>query len=256
MRINKRASLPILVLIVITVVTTVLALRVRTQSIPAENKQQQNDAAEFEQRFPIAEYEEAEITDPAKRARRMAKNQRYDRRRLVKSKPDKSILATTRVSDWEVGLPAIPSARSHTVVLGEVLDAQAHLSNDKSGVYSEFNVRVVRVFKNLSDSLSPGDTITVEREGGHVRYANDYKRLYRIQGQGMPLQGRKYVFFLSSVESSTDYRIITGYELWGGKVTPLDDSEQFAVYNNRDEITFLRIVEESLKQPEEQEAMR
>src|SRR5215207_8981209 len=167
MRINKRACLSILILIVITVVTTVLALRVRTQSIHADNKQPQNDTAESDQRFPTAEYEEAEITDPAKRARRMAKNQRYDRRRLVKSRPDKSIVATTRVSEWEVGLPAIPSARSHTVVLGEVLDAQAHLSNDKTGVYSEFDVRVVRVFKNLSNSLSPGDTITVEREGGY-----------------------------------------------------------------------------------------
>lgn len=250
MRINKRASLPILVLIVIMVVTTVLALRVRTQSIPAENKQQGN-AADYRQRFPTVEYEEVEDTDPVKRARRMAKNQRYDRRRLVKSNPNKSGVETTRVSEWEVGLPAIPSARSHTVILGDVSDgAQARLSNDKSGVYSEFSVRVVRVFKNLSNSLSPGDAIMVEREGGYVRYSNDFKRLYRIQGQGMPVQGRRDVLFLSATESSTDYEIITGYELLGGKVTPLDSPDHFAIYNNRDETTFLRIVKESLTQPE------
>lgn len=250
--------LPLLLSIVVMALTTAPAFRVRPQSIPPENKRPPQTAhdAELNRKFPVAEYDEAVTTDPEKQARRAARNQRYERRRLVKSKPDKSVLKTTRVTNWEVGMAAFPSARSHAVIIGEVLDAQAHLSNDKSGVYSEFNVRVGRVFKSLSGSLSPGDLMTVEREGGYVRYSHDYKRLYRIQGRGMPLAGRRYLLFLDPGDSTTGHQVITGYELSAGKVTPLDTPDQFAAYKDWDESKFLDLVRESLTRPEGPEALR
>src|ERR1700755_2170007 len=39
-----------------------------------------------------------------------------------------------------IGLPALPVAQSDAVVLGEVIDRRANLTEDGTGVYSEFSV--------------------------------------------------------------------------------------------------------------------
>ena len=41
------------------------------------------------------------------------------------------------VSEWDVYLPALPTAQSDAIILGEILDAGAFVSNDKTGAYSD-----------------------------------------------------------------------------------------------------------------------
>lgn len=67
---------------------------------------------------------------------------------------------------WWVGLPALPVEQSDAVVIGEVERAQAHLSTDKTGIYSEFTIRLEDVLKGRSEEAVPGVTVIAERFGG------------------------------------------------------------------------------------------
>lgn len=203
---------------------------------------------QLESEIPAANVTEDLPKDTKKLAKRQAKNQRYNNRRMVKSTPNRDIAETTRSSDWEVGLPAMPADQAQIVVVGDVLDAQAHLSDDKTGIYSEFTFRITETLKQATIPLPAGSVVTLEREGGFVKHAADYKRLYRIQGQGMPRVGRRYVLFLNPVGTDDDYAIVTGYELHAGKVQPLDSTDQFAVHTGANMETFMELVREAVAQ--------
>lgn len=203
--------------------------------------------AEIEAEFPTVDRNEPDDPDAAKRVKRWAKNSRFDGKRMVQDDPSKSSSGTVLINDWEEGLPALPAAQSKVVVIGEVTDVRAHMSNDRSGVYSEFAVRVTEVLKNSTDTqLTSGSTIALEREGGIVKQAPDQSRLYRIEGQGFPRKGRRYVFFLNPVGSELDYQIVAGYELRDNKVVLLDTVSQFRKYAGVDETTFLNAVREAI----------
>ena len=70
----------------------------------------------------------------------------------------------------------------------------------------------------------------------------------------MPRVGAKYVLFLThnfpyQVRRDEDYRILTGYELLGGHVVPLDASGvvNFDAHRGQDEQTFLASLQVALK---------
>ncbi len=123
-----------------------------------------------------------------------------------------------------------------------VTDAQAYLSNDKTGVYSEFTVRIDEVLKNDSPAqFTVGSFIAVERFGGRVRFPSGRIGTYWASGQGMLRIGRRYVLFLSS--SAESFQIITGYELRGGHVILLDNHGQghpLTSYRGADEALLIR----------------
>jgi hypothetical protein len=124
--------------------------------------------------------------------------------------------------------PAFPVGQSDAVVIAEVKDARAYLSQDKTSVYSEFTVLVEEVLKNASVlSVVPGKTITTERSGGRVRLASGKEILRGFIGKPMPRAGRRYLFFLKGHEEAQSFSIITGYELRSGQVSPLDGSSRF-----------------------------
>jgi hypothetical protein len=66
-------------------------------------------------------------------------------------------------------VPALPVAKSAYIVLGEVKIAEAHVSENKENVYSEFTVSVTKVFKTASSSVVEGSEITVDIVGGFVK---------------------------------------------------------------------------------------
>jgi hypothetical protein len=155
-------------------------------------------------------------TDPARRA----KGARYEKRLVVRDS-DTSGEAVMTFSHWDEALPALPAGRSALVVLGEVVDAKAYLSNDQTGVYSEFTVRVERVLKNdKGSSVFPGELITTERWGGRVIFPSGRAITYGNRGQGMPQLGQEYLFFLE--RNPEQYNLLTAYQLRLGKVQPLD----------------------------------
>ena len=90
---------------------------------------------------------------------------------------------------------------SSVIVIGDVLHSEAHLSEDKRGVYSEFTIRLVEVLKG--DSFWPGSEMVVERLGGYVRYPDGRKLLYRVGTGGMPRVGARYLFFLNDLQKWT-----------------------------------------------------
>lgn len=122
--------------------------------------------------------------------------------------------------------PALPVARSGLIVVGQVKTAEAHVSENKENVYSEFTVLVTKVLKTANSSIVEGTEITIDRIGGFVRYPNGRTVLHRVSGQNMPAVGERYVFFLTS-PNNQDLLIVTAYRLGPSGVIPLDDSPQF-----------------------------
>lgn len=120
--------------------------------------------------------------------------------------------------------PALPAAQSDAVVIGEVTEAEAFLTEDKTSVLSEFTIHVSDLLKeNLRAPFSIGGSLNAIRPGGAVRFASGKLVRYGNEGKPLPLIGRQYVFFLKyNDDGGQDYVILTAYELRGGRVVPLD----------------------------------
>lgn len=205
-----------------------------------------------------ADYAAAEPADPQERARRRAKGKRYDRQNWVKE-PSTATGDAGRIDRWMQRVPAFPVATSDAVVIGQIADAQSYLSPDKTGVYTEFTVRLEEVLKaDGAAALAPGGTLAAQREGGLVRFASGRVQRYKPHFQGTPRVGGRYVLFLKRNEDGQTYFIWTGYELSGGRVHPLDgvdlpggatELSQFAAYKNADEATFMSALREAVAHP-------
>ena len=196
-------------------------------------------------RFPIAESNAPLPTDPIQKAKRDRKNRKYNGRHApVISESTDQIYSYT---DWEVGLPALPIAKSSVILIGEVAKAEAYLSQDRTAVYSEFTIRIDETLKtDKSFSAVLGDSFVVERLGGRVRLPSGKLAVSVIDQQDMPRIGGRYVLFLTHSfplgGETDDLYILTGYELRNGFVFPLDKispKHPIAAYRGTDEMSFL-----------------
>lgn len=252
MRLSNRTLFLTLVAFTAAALTTIVTLRGQGQSEgegTPPDKQRQRE--EFESRFPVTDFESQEPADPDKRNSRRRKSGRHDNSHFVnKGDAAGGSVESVFFDERDSGLPAVPVSQSEAVLVGSVVDAQAYLSNDKTGVYSEFNVAVEEVLKNsVSAPLAAKSVVSMEREGGTVRYPSKGKYLYRISGQGMPRVGKRYVFFLKATEPPQTFEIIAAYELRGGKVVPLDSAQQFDAYKNMEEVVFLDGLRNAVERP-------
>ncbi len=203
-------------------------------------------------RYPVADYDEAEPSEPSKRAARKEKQKRYNKFPLVMKNPHPDTAETSFIAENAFDFPAIPVDKSDLIVVGDVVGGEAHLSEDKQNVFSELTVQVNKVLKTLRPSEpTPGAVITIERVGGFVRYPNGRKVLYRGAGFGMPRVGGRYVLFLNSIGLSDNYTILTGYELGEKGVEPLDFSQQFEAFRGFDVPTFLSTLNDLLSKSSE-----
>jgi hypothetical protein len=146
------------------------------------------------------------------------------------------------------------------VIIGEVADAQAYLTEDKTGIYSEFVVRVEEVLKNsATPPLVPDSSISAMRGGGAVRFPSGKVIRKGQPYKPLPRVGRRYVFFLKyNNDGGQDFKIITAYELRESRVFPLDGEplqgivlEPYAAYQkyrDADQATFLNEVREAINQ--------
>lgn len=219
---------------VIFVIAAIIIIPGRSQEQQPQRKTQPRPFDE--NRFPIADYSSPGPSDPSERSKRQARGKKYDKSHW-KIYPDaQSSMARTHALDPH--LPALPVRESTVVIVGQITDAKAYLSNDKTGVYSVFTAQVLEVIKNSSQlSLSNTSSIEVERDGGRVRFPSGRTLIY--VATNMPQVGQRYVLFLSNAQGQSDFQILTGYELREGKVYPLDDLPNPFVYENADETTFL-----------------
>lgn len=196
-------------------------------------------------KFPVADYEEAELTDPKKNQARKEKKLRRNNFSIVAKNPPEWQAERMFIDEGLALTPALPVAKSGFIVLGEVKSAEAHVSENKENVYSEFTVLVAKVFKTAKSSITKGTEITIDRVGGFVRYPNGRTVLYRVSGKNMPVVGERYVFFLTSPKSE-DLLILTAYRLDTSGVFPLDDSPQFEEFRGLAEDGFLQKLRDSL----------
>lgn len=252
MKLDQSVTLTLIVLLSITIVSSVATLYAQKQSgnpTLSQNSTSQHERKKLEQdaRFPLIEFEALESSDIEQRARRKSKSRRYNNSSLVSKEAPGYITETAFDSRWHEKIPALPITESDTIVIGNVLSAEAHLSEDKTGVYSEFNLQIDEVVKS-NGGLASGNAISIDRTGGLIRYPNRHKILYRIIGMNMPAPNKRYLVFLNSTEQSENYRILTAYELTENGVSALDTPKQFAVYNGMSEPAFLEIVRASVAQ--------
>jgi hypothetical protein len=215
------------------------------KSLPASKQM-----AHRQRQLPIVDSSEKQSTDENVLSKQKAKANRYDRQSSQPIEEAYLISGRTWTTHWYKDLSALPFPQSDVVLIGGVMDAKAHLSNDKTGIYSEFGVQVEEVLKNATkDSVYPGKTVLLERFGGAVRFRSGVIQKYETIGQGMPSVGQRYLFFLKRTDD-TDYSIITGYQLDGEVVSPLDGAAveeghgvyPFDKYQGFDVLTFLQIV--------------
>jgi hypothetical protein len=242
MQINKTTYLTfVLVLIVMVLSITVF----RSEKGSATGQQNVRSAKEVYQdrtdRYPVAEYDEAEPTDPQKRTKLRKQKQRYDKDAPFISQPGPEDEEIAFLPEFQFDFPALPIAKSDVIVIGQVLEAHAHRSHNKRNIFSNFQVRAVEVLKG---NLTGGSLVTVQRVGGFVKFPNGQKVLFRLLGNGMPAVGATYVFFLNAVDE--DYSILTAYELGAEGVVPLDSSGQFEVYKGHDKTSFLKTLRDAV----------
>jgi hypothetical protein len=232
---------------------TVLVMRAQTQ----QGARPLRDTGEEKARaFPIVDFDEPEPIDKDVREKRQARSKRYDKYSGQRIEQSNISFARVASSDWADRLTAVPVAESDAVVTCMITHAAAHLSNDKTAVYSEFDCRVNDVLKSQRTLVSVGDIIVLQRYGGIVRFRNGTTFTIETVGQGMPATGQQHVFFLKGLGEERDFRIITGYEVSGPEVTPLDGSISdegtrrypFDQYRGYDPTSFLKIVREAVQQ--------
>ena len=200
-----------------------------------------------EDKLPIVNFDTPGPGNANEKARRNAKGKRFDGSSLV-AEPHPEAGAKGILDSWMQSLPALPVAASDAIVMGEITNAQAYLSPDKTGVYTEYTVRVDEVLKQSSAAQpASGGLVDVQREGGRVQFPSGRVQSYITHYQGVPVTGQRYVLFLKRNEQADVFIILTGYEQRDGKVYPLDGVDllqgaselpQFAAYKGVEEATF------------------
>lgn len=257
---DHKKSLLLLLALLIVVLTTTLAV-LHGQYLNGSISHMQRDVDEGE--VPVADYTAPLPSNPQERAKRLARGRRHNMKTQSGEDAKRFMITEDRESSYG-GFPthapaesALPVAQSDAVVIGEVTDARAFLSEDKTAIYSEFAVNVSEVLKNNSPlTFNSGESITAERGGGAVRFPSGKVIRNLFDGKPMPRVGRRYVLFLKYSEEGRDFSIITGYELRAGRVIPLDGLFKngnvvpqlvaHQSYRGADEITFLNQIREAV----------
>lgn len=233
-------------LVSVVIITTVTISSVTLYSQSQQKSTPDDERAKYKSQFPITDYDAPEPKNIGEPEKRKEKSKRYDNKLFVRKYPHPKTSETSSTDEISIP-PAVPVAESEIIIIGEVLNAQAHLSNDKSGIYSEFVIRVEEVIKNNnSHKIDLNSLITADRPGGIVRYENGQQVIYSIMEIRLPLIEGRYVFFLSNAERNLNYNILTGYELKDDTVYPLDKNSRFERFKGMSEINFIKIVREVL----------
>ena len=232
------------VLLALVLGTLGIAFAQHGQNNPA-SKDQSKQPQEKKNAFPTAEYDEPDSSDATKNRIRKEKQLRHNNFKIVASNPPEWQMETVFVGEGAMSFPALPVRESAYIVVGKVTAAEAHVSENKKNVFSEFTVTVTKVFKTANSSIIDGSEIAVNRIGGFVKYPNGRTVLYRISGSNMPIVGERYLFFLTS-KNHQDLSILTAYAMGGEGVSPLDDWDHFEALRGMSEEALFQKLQELL----------
>ena len=84
--------------------------------------------------------------------------------------------------------------------------------------------------------------MTIDRVGGHVKYPNGRRVLFRMTGLNMPQVGGRYLLFLTSKHNNEDISILTAYQLTPNGVIPLDEPHHVVSLGDVTEVDILQKV--------------
>jgi len=250
---DRKRGLLLFLTLLVSIGTAITGLRGQAQKIPPAEAQARDD----ERYGPIADFAAPEPADPNARAKRRSEGSRHNGRHL---KEDPRVDETLLVDEWLYRLPAFPVGLSDAVLIVEVTEAQAYMSTDKAGVYTEFTVHVNEVLKDKQAAIDVGSTLVTKREGGRIRFPSGYILRYGLEYQGMPRVGRRYLIFIRRNDPEETPYILTGYGLRGHHMFPLDGThqhegagqlKQFTDYQGADEAAFLDAVRSAIAQPQQ-----
>jgi len=214
--------------LLLLVAGTIILLAVRHEkSTPATPSQKTtDDYKKIKECFPTADYnDKQDLPDPEKNAKRKEKQKRYDDTDLVASHVQPGTDEAALFLEPHFTFPALPVAESEIVVVGTIGTAQALLSESKRNVFSEFTLTVEDVLKSKIQGVAQGSVLTIDRVGGHVKYPNGQRVLFRIAGLNMPQIGGRYLLFLTLTHGKEDISILTAYELTPDSAIPLDEGD-------------------------------
>ena len=219
----------------------VMILITISSAVPSRQRQWETRAIKTidEDGGPIVDFQDVRTSDVREQTKRRLRGAKHDKS-IWNVDPRDSSDNTVLVDFVDPNLPALPIAESSTVLLGTITAAKAYLSNDLTGIYSEFSLQIEEVFKDsVQSSLAAGCTVEVTREGGRVRFPSGHVHLYKISQLEMPRVGAKYLFFLTDGNADQGFQILTAYELRAGKIIPLDKLRQPQTYQNTNQTIFL-----------------
>ena len=203
---------------------------------------------------PLLDLKQAEKLTPEQLKGRKRDQSLHQHRQIAELPPGAEPLPAN-VHFW-LRMPALPIDESNVIVLGKVTDRRAVLMEDKSGIYSEFSIQISQIFKDDLTGFFIDQVITVSRPGGAVRYPSGKIQKYTISGEGFPQQDKAYFLFLKRDELGY-YSILTGYELTGNVVQPLDGKRnlpknepdtQFGIYRGVSLETFRYALQKAVQQ--------
>ena len=220
----------------------------QTQGAPAEATQQGEKSMkvlaheDLVKRYPTADVDEVPPADATKRAALRQRQARYND--IPFGTPGAEDEAVAYVPEGRFDFPALPVNESDVIVIAQVTNANAHPSENKKNVFSEFETRVDEVLKG-SDLVTRSSMVIVERLGGYLKYRNGRKVLFFIPGYGMPEVGTRNVFFLKDLRPG--FSIVTAYELNPNGVLALDQSKHFRQFNGQSESTFLTTLRDAIR---------
>ena len=126
----KRLFLAIIIIVIAMAVMTGTSssLRLQTRNPISDKRREIPDL----ERWPVADYDSSLPVDPAKRARRQARNKKYDKSQWPILTTDVAD-STVRLHRVNPDLPAFPVRESRVVLIGQIVVAAAYLSNDEIG---------------------------------------------------------------------------------------------------------------------------
>lgn len=137
----------VLLLLVVGTVGFTFTTRNQTPSSKSSDSEALKQRQEKKGRFPIADYDEPELTDLKKNQSRKEKKLRHNNFSIVAKNPPEWQAERLFIDEGLLLTPALPITQSGFIVVGEVKSAEAHVSDNKENVFSEFRILITKVLK-------------------------------------------------------------------------------------------------------------
>jgi hypothetical protein len=244
-----------LALVVLATIVMGVAVIIIARSGQSQSKNVQHSLI-IEEDIPTADFDAPKLINSKEKEIRELRGKKYTSGiPLEKLEGENGILEDPDLYSVE---PAFPVGQSDVIILGTVTDSRAFISNDKTAVYSEFQVTVDQIIKNDKNrSVTEKSNLVVERVGGNVRFPSGKIVRRGEDGHNLPRKNTQYFLFLKWEEEGKDFSIVTGYKVHGQTVYPLDGFatqnprvyENYDLYKNANLSEFLSKLREAIDHP-------